>query len=774
MRFVLLFSIISLLIALAAGCSSEQFPVQPESPAKAPAQAANHYCMGYYQFVADPARGTLECTPRRDVAMHLNALRFLEPPALLFLSLESLEFNGDIVEAGIGIRHPFLGLTEFTGFDVCGILITNGSKADFDDPELRMAVEGDTRLLNPDGYSRWWNPAEFPHDATMFSYIDGLLGTPDSTGNYSCTLNAYKFFCDDIENPKDELSELDPSIRCVFRAGQKNIRHYTIELGAEGLIFNYAVDACWQFPEGNYPWQVPDDFSENANRPEAWNVSITELENTLWNDGVASGGDLSLEIDVWDHFHADLNTVKAESPGNMPPASSSIAIGGGAGYSTYQVDINNATPSVVAIELLISVESEAEDYDGLLPGKQVAAYFTYTAMVDDEAPQQEEFHEYWACAGYNHYNLCRNPTDQTIDLLNMTQVWSNTTSGSTHGFKAAGVAIADGKVFYTSETGNYYWPSTQYRIYCLDLNDGHELWQQFINLDAAGGRAQTSPVWYDDKVYVGGDHVYCFDDETGAEIWRYDGAPSYNFDYPNNSPKVYDGRVYCTSQTAFFCCLDAETGAEQWIFPYENSELLPATDGERVYFPGRYNFFCCDCETGELLWTQPIQGDAVAWSGPALAGDRVYQHGWYGWLHCFDKYTGNPIWSYDIPSSGTYFNAMPAQFVDPADGKLVFVAGSANPNSPLFAIKDDGPGASEFWTGVYPDAPGDEYYDATCTIHEDYIAVGDRFNARLFIIDKLTGELLKIYPAANRITAQVGIAYNRLIVLTDDSVECYM
>ena len=61
-----------------------------------------------------------------------------------------------------------------------------------------MAGDGDMRLLNPDGYSRWWNPAEFPNNGTIFGYNDGLLGAPDSYADYNNTLNGYKYFCDDL------------------------------------------------------------------------------------------------------------------------------------------------------------------------------------------------------------------------------------------------------------------------------------------------------------------------------------------------------------------------------------------------------------------------------------------------------------------------------------------------------------------------------------------------------------------------------------------------
>ena len=375
--------LLGLLIAVlsAFGCSSggDVDVLTPGEASHEQAAEKTHQMWGLWQFTADPAAETLDVVPMRIAEMHLNALHFLEPPPFVYLSLENLEFNSNLIDADIGLRHPFLGLTEFTGFDVCGTLITNGSITGFSDPDLRMAGEGDTRLLNPDGYSRWWNPTEFPvNDGSMFSYKDGFLGAPDSQAHYNSTLNAYKYFCDDLA-ADDPMSDVTQEKRGMFSAGKKNIRHYTIEMGTEGLIFNYAVDACWMYPQGDFPWTAPDDFAPEANRPEAWRISVTEVENTLWNDGTESGGESSLAIDVYDWFNAHLNTVRVESPGNFGMVESETPIGGGEGYSTYQIDIIDATPGEGSIDLLICIESEDVGPGGL------GAFFRYELTVSPES-----------------------------------------------------------------------------------------------------------------------------------------------------------------------------------------------------------------------------------------------------------------------------------------------------------------------------------------------------------------------------------------------------
>lgn len=319
--------------------------------------------------------------------MHLNALRFLEPPPYIYLTLESVQFNGNLISVDIGLRHPFLGLTRYTGFDVCGVLISNGAVSGFNDPDLVMTGEGDTRLLNPDGLTRWWNPTEFPVTGTMLGYIDGLLGTPDSFADFNCTLNGYRYYTDGLNNTDDYLTA-DPANRGIFSAGQKNIRRYELEIGTDGFVFNYAIDANWKLPQGDPPWEAPGDFEEAANRVEAWGAAVTDVQNTLWYDDTSNtgGGSYAVQIDVYDHFNADLNNVRIEAPGLFPAQELGVPTGGTDEYSTYEFDVTGIDPTSNDDALmLITVESEEADYGGLLPSKTTSAYFTHYIAIDDES-----------------------------------------------------------------------------------------------------------------------------------------------------------------------------------------------------------------------------------------------------------------------------------------------------------------------------------------------------------------------------------------------------
>ena len=133
MRYLILLLVI---LTASLGCSGSSGDMASAPDVQTPSKSAtvsSHYTWGLWQFTADPAAETLDAVQLRSGNFHLNALPFLEPPPLLYLTLETLQFNGNIIDADIGLRHPFLGLNEFTGFDVCGIFISNGSVSGFDD-----------------------------------------------------------------------------------------------------------------------------------------------------------------------------------------------------------------------------------------------------------------------------------------------------------------------------------------------------------------------------------------------------------------------------------------------------------------------------------------------------------------------------------------------------------------------------------------------------------------------------------------------------------------
>ncbi len=297
------FGVLVLLAAL-LGCSGAESPALPAAAlqtANRPDMAsASHYLWGYWAWIADPSKSTLEIVPLRQNALHVNVLKFLES-GIPNLTIKNLVFDVDQIDVDVLFRHPFPGLSQYTGFDVRGIFITPGSVSGYDDSGIVHAASDETHLENADGLTRWWNPSEFPVGNTMFGYINGKLGNPYDGSNLNATLNGYRYFCDDLQL-NDPLDELVLAHRGMFGQGVTNERHYTIHFNpAQALVFNYAVDASWEQPDPNPPTAVPNDFPPEANAPEAYRLIPRITQNDLFYiDGSNKGGHAILEVDAYD------------------------------------------------------------------------------------------------------------------------------------------------------------------------------------------------------------------------------------------------------------------------------------------------------------------------------------------------------------------------------------------------------------------------------------------------------------------------------------------
>ena len=86
MMRIVAFALIVTATILLLGCTGgNTVPVTPDNEMIAEAewngQGDNHILWGLWQFKADPEMQTLEAAQLRGADVHLNALRFLEPPA---------------------------------------------------------------------------------------------------------------------------------------------------------------------------------------------------------------------------------------------------------------------------------------------------------------------------------------------------------------------------------------------------------------------------------------------------------------------------------------------------------------------------------------------------------------------------------------------------------------------------------------------------------------------------------------------------------------------
>ena len=367
-----------------------------------PASTGARQCLGWYMLTIDIDEMNAEILPVRSAGLHLNLTGVLNSTMGVSAAMvpgESDPASG-LFALDITLAHPFADMLNLSGFDVKGILITQGSMVK---GPLVYVAPGETLLENADGYTRWWNPTEFTAPGIL-GYTNGVLAT--AQGNVlTATVNPYKLFCDVLE-PTDSLSWVtgtgmdDPEGRAVFRAGESNTRRYEIRFPmAPGpkIVYGYAVDVSWEPPVPNPPGEVPDDFPIEANQPEAYRVAYAEEVSTLYYDSESGigGGVLRLLVNAYDWQGQEVGDITSEVasvsgfiPGLMTASVHGTVIEETSDKTKYNLSfINDIHPTVAGTaHMLVQVESSTGNYQQLAapaPDAAVTAFQVVPVEVFD-------------------------------------------------------------------------------------------------------------------------------------------------------------------------------------------------------------------------------------------------------------------------------------------------------------------------------------------------------------------------------------------------------
>jgi len=281
MRSIGVLFVISLIVC---GCASN--PTVPSiddgssqnlSVAGMTSQDGNHRLWGEWEIHIDATHTHAEAIPIRSGRFHLNTIKFLEDYCKDCLHINSIHKNpDDTVNLSVTIHHPFNGFPQYTGFDVKGIIMFEGSH-EFIHPwgktylplypqnfHVSWRLLGDPELLNAEGYSFRWSPwYESGSDMPIFNYWEGRY----SKGTPTANINGYLNFYTDEE-------------RHMFRDDGSVTRVYHLWLPpGEPVVAGYAVEACWEPPTTTPVTDPASDFPITANQPEAYHF------HCVLNDG---------------------------------------------------------------------------------------------------------------------------------------------------------------------------------------------------------------------------------------------------------------------------------------------------------------------------------------------------------------------------------------------------------------------------------------------------------------------------------------------------------
>ena len=424
---------ILLVVLLIFGCSGKSGtdPLSPDllGPAGYARDQSSHVTWGLWEISIEPAgnnTGQIEIVPLRTATFNVNVQQFLTPPSspvnlIIVELLPDTDFLTGYVRTRVGLRHPFPGVAMYRGFDVRGIVMMGDNTVDEHDSAIIYGMplpDGSPSdvgyLMNPDGYTRWWNPIEFTDSMGLLAYKPNTMGTDPLP---TCSLNAYKYFADELDEEGSVASLQVPNRGTFSTTGNQNTRIYDLQFPIDPLNvrFNLAIDASWDEPdpEGEPDGYPVEYFPPSAQVQEPYYVEPFQYSGSaFYADGI-SGGSISLEMTIYDWqavgsddgVPGQLNAIwlsgaPLAAPVDVLPLATSYP-GMNEASSVFQVELDNSMLDLTSageFYILGAAESaepttympqidggEAFDY----PDGPLAAYFMPMLYVSDQVPQFE-------------------------------------------------------------------------------------------------------------------------------------------------------------------------------------------------------------------------------------------------------------------------------------------------------------------------------------------------------------------------------------------------
>lgn len=253
----------------------------------------------------------------------------------------------------------------------------------------------------------------------------------------------------------------------------------------------------------------------------------------------------------------------------------------------------------------------------------------------------------------------------------------------------------------------------------------------------AGARASswTGLTLVGDRLYAADlEQARVMDANTGETLWTYPRNPEETdrgqfYATPTVSG---GGRVFVASQLStggFFSqrqsivwALDAETGAELWRFDGASGIYVEGGalgDGVFVIGNGDGNVYALDAEDGALQWT--LETGHRVWSAPLIVSDTVYIGAMDRHLYALDLHTGEEIWTFRREGA---FGGTPAL----ADGTLYIGAF----DNVFYAVDADT--GTERWH-----FQGADWFWGSPAVYEDTVFAVD-VKGRVYAFDAASGE----------------------------------
>jgi outer membrane protein assembly factor BamB len=213
-----------------------------------------------------------------------------------------------------------------------------------------------------------------------------------------------------------------------------------------------------------------------------------------------------------------------------------------------------------------------------------------------------------------------------------------------------GLAADGGKIFAATGYGT---------VLALDAGSGQVVWSKKFAIPV-----REAPTAAEGRVFIvnSESELYCLNANDGSQLWAQKGLPENAAVLSSASPAVAGNLVYVPFPSGEITAIDIKSGQPKWTESLKKGAVnaagtaigeaaRPVVDREAVFAMSRGGqLVATSREKGERLWTRDIAGTQTPW----VAGDSLFVVDMTGKLIALARKDGKVRWVTALPGDGRW------------------------------------------------------------------------------------------------------------------------